>query len=32
MKKLEQNKKNKIIQAIKMVEELSWLLDSKKRN
>jgi len=30
MGKLELNKKRKVIQAINFVEELSWLLDSKK--
>lgn len=30
MEKIDQNKKKKITQAINLVEELSWLLDSKK--
>ena len=30
MEKIDQNKRKKITQAINLVEELSWLLDSKK--
>ena len=30
MKKLDQNKRKRAIQAINFIEELSWLLDSKK--